>query len=88
MDRVLEMVVAYPAPATDLELNSRLTTIVSEVVDKHVYEAFKKQDERMKKIEEAVSKQIKDVDGLMMDVAKIHGFEIASMILEFRSLNT
>ena len=28
MDRVLETVAAYPAPATDQELNSRLSTIV------------------------------------------------------------
>ncbi|KAL4561629.1 hypothetical protein LXL04_033799 [Taraxacum kok-saghyz] len=86
MDRVLEMVAAYPAPATDQVINSRLTTIVSDMVDKHVSEALKKQDERLKEIEEAASKQIRNIDGLLMDVAKIHGFEIAERDSRIRDL--
>ena len=77
MDRVLEMVAAYPSPATDQEINSRLSSIVNEVVDKQLFAALSKQDERLKAIEESASKQIQNIDGMLMDVAKIHGFEIA-----------
>ena len=77
MDRVLEMVAAYPTPATDQEINSRLYSIVSNVVDKQLTAALSKQDQCLKAIEESTTKKIQNIDGLLMDVAKIHGFEIA-----------
>ena len=86
MDRVLEMVAAYPAPATDQEINSRLSSIVSAVVDNQLTAALSNQDERLKDIEESASKKIKNIDGLLMDVAKIHGFEIAERDQRIRDL--
>ncbi|KAL4573684.1 hypothetical protein LXL04_020499 [Taraxacum kok-saghyz] len=77
MDRVLETVAAFPAPATDEELNNRLSSIVEEVVKKQLTATEVQREERLKVIEEALHKNIKDLNSLLLDIAQAHGFEIA-----------
>ncbi|KAL4556404.1 hypothetical protein LXL04_039055 [Taraxacum kok-saghyz] len=86
MDRVLETVDAYPAPATDAELNSRLSSIVQDVVDKHLTAALSKQADRLADIKESSKKTILNLNGLMEDIAKRHGFDIAERDQRIRDL--
>ena len=58
MDRVLETVSKYPAPATNEELNTRLTKIVQEVVDKQFTTALSKHTDRIVQIEEDSARTI------------------------------
>ena len=87
MDRVLETVAAYPAPATDAEINSRLSSIVQEVVDKQLTAALSKQEERLIAIEQSATKQIQNIDGLLMDVAKNHVLRLLNAIKECVTLS-
>ena len=86
MDRVLETVAAYPSPATDEEINSRLSSIVEHVVDKQLTAALSKQAERLEDIEQSSKKTIQNLDGLVDDIAKRHGFEIAERDQRIRDL--
>ena len=72
MERVLETVAAYPAPATDQELNSRLSTVVEKVVDKQLSAALSKHEDRLVAVEKSSMKSIQNLDGLVDDIAKRH----------------
>ena len=75
MDRVLEIVAAFPAPAPDEELSNRLSSIIEEVVKTQLTVAEVHREERLKLIEQASQKNIKDLDELLLDIAQAHGFE-------------
>ncbi|KAL4583073.1 hypothetical protein LXL04_007637 [Taraxacum kok-saghyz] len=86
MDRVLEMVAAYPTPATDEELNSRLSTVVEEVVDKQLSATLSKHAERLVEIEEALARTIHHLGEVVDVIAKEHEKEIAERDQRMRDL--
>ena len=76
MNRVLEKVAAYPAPATEAELNSRLTKVVQDVVEKQLTAAMNAQEERIVELEEAAGKNIKLLGEVVDVIKKDHAKEI------------
>ena len=86
MDRVLTTVSAYPAPATDAELNSRLTKVVQDVVDKQLTAAMQAREERMVELEQAAANTIKLLGDVVEVIKNDHAKEIDKRDKRIRDL--
>ena len=87
MDTVLETVAAFPAPATDEELNSKITSIVEKVADKQLSAVLTKQTDRLQAIEKSLENTIKNLADLSVEIGKRHGFEIGERDQRIRDLS-